>query len=1346
MEGSGKDKVNQIKEKTVLPCANRKPTLIDTGATKTVWSEDQVHNTYIQVTNTIEIEAPQPSINGPRFQGYDGSENVSNYHSYMKIPGLPREALKVHMLPQLTSGNLISLGQLCDHGCKAHFDKNRAYVIYKDKIILQGHRSKLTNGLWQMELPPKPESLNAAIDQATMAERIKFIHASLFSPTLYTWVKALKSGLLTTFPTITEQQIQKHPPRSEATVKGHLKAIKKGLKKVIEPSPAANNVTPHLIPDEDMRQNETPAQPVEIETEEENIPSPPTQNDDAEDLRTQNIYVKCEKITGQCYTDQTGRMTVTSVSGMNYVLVAYDYDSNLIWGVPIPTRTAAQIVKAYKQIYKMLQSKGLKPKLQRLDNECAQELKDFFDEKSIEFQLTPAGKHSRNLAEKTVQIWKDHFISGLSSTHPDFPVNQWCKLVEQANITLCLLCESRINPKLSAYAQSFGIFDYNKTPLAPPGMKVLAHVLPKDRKSFAPHAIKGFSIGPAMSHYRCFRIFIPDTGGTRISDTLRWFPHNNVKMPIANEDVLLRSAVQLLRTAVKARLKNQILPPLEQDNHQTLTELNELFKNRDTREKEHQQQQQEVDTAFPRVPQGITQMKNSAVPRVETTNKRVTETETVKTDTADPRVKTTNDKVTESEPEEKSTEVPENNTMQKVEELKKRLRRQIHKDQLRRNQEERNTNTARAIRQSRRERKSTKQSEFAYVCSTLNLTPEEEDLIRQANEAEEVLLSACEEEFIKNHLDKEFLNAVLDEETGKLMELKELYKTKNGNRWKEGSHRELSRLHTGCSKRGIKGTKTIKFITPDEMQKGKIATYARICADFRPSKEDPFRVRITVGGDKVQYEGETYTPTADITTAKVLFNSVLSTPLAKFMNIDIKDFYLETPMDEPEYMWLPRWVFTQEFIDEHDLESKFQGDRILVQIDRGMYGLPQAGRLAYIQLIKHLKLHGYERAGYTPGLFKHKTRDTIFSLVVDDFGVKYTSQDDANHLIAALKERFTITTDFDGKIFLGLHLDWDYKKRKVRITMPNYVKKALIRFQHKFPSHPQHSPHPCAKINFGEKVQYAKDATPTDMTKEQLTYCQQVIGVFLFYARAIDATMLAAIGSIAAHMSTSTWREMKQKITHFLDYAATHPDAELVYHASDMHLWIHTDASYLTEPKARSRAGGYHYFSSKPKLPIHDHDPPPPHNHPVFVLCKIIEAVMSSTQESETGGGYMNAKEGLLTRQAAIEMGHPQGPTPLQFDNKCAHGILTGEMKQKASRTMDMRFYWLRDRGEQGQFHIHWKRGETNLGDYSSKAGHPTKHHIAVRKLYVANTTTRTSEPRKQGAIEALHVQSARVC
>ena len=96
--------------------------------------------------------------------------------------------------------------------------------------------------------------------------------------------------------------------------------------------------------------------------------------------------------------------------------------------------------------------------------------------------------------------------------------------------------------------------------------------------------------------------------------------------------------------------------------------------------------------------------------------------------------------------------------------------------------------------------------------------------------------------------------------------------------------------------------------------------------------------------------------------------------------------------------------FPQDFIDENQIEHLFINNKILVEIRKDMYGLPQAGQLAYIALIKHLQLHGYTRAGFTPGIFKHTTRDNLFSLVVDDFGVKYTSKNDALDLIDTLKE------------------------------------------------------------------------------------------------------------------------------------------------------------------------------------------------------------------------------------------------------------------------------------------------------------------------------------------------------
>ena len=214
--------------------------------------------------------------------------------------------------------------------------------------------------------------------------------------------------------------------------------------------------------------------------------------------------------------------------------------------------------------------------------------------------------------------------------------------------------------------------------------------------------------------------------------------------------------------------------------------------------------------------------------------------------------------------------------------------------------------------------------------------------------------------------------------------------------------------------------------------------------------------------------------------------------------------------------------------------------------------------------------------------------------------------------------------------------------------------------------------------------------------------------------------MQTAVSSISSAVSTASWKELNFRINHFLDYAATHPDAHIQYRASQMHLWLHSDASYLNETKARSRNGGFFYLSNKPKLSIKPNDPPLPLNVPVLINSKIFDAVMSSVQKSETGSGFINAKGAVPMRTTLEEMGHKQGPTPIQFDNKCAVSIITDTVVQRRSKATDMRFYWLRDRQRQGQFHVYWKSAPSNLADYPSKH-HPTKHHIAVRPTYVLN-------------------------
>ena len=125
-----------------------------------------------------------------------------------------------------------------------------------------------------------------------------------------------------------------------------------------------------------------------------------------------------------------------------------------------------------------------------------------------------------------------------------------------------------------------------------------------------------------------------------------------------------------------------------------------------------------------------------------------------------------------------------------------------------------------------------------------------------------------------------------------------------------------------------------------------------------------------------------------------------------------------------------------------------------------MYGLKQVAILAYDHLRTSLEPYGYKPVVGTVGLWEHSTRPTKFCVCVDDFGIKYWSEDDKRHLLDSLRKNFRITTDLEGKDYCGLSLHWDYKNGYVDISMPQYVQNALQRLQFKPSTSPQFSPHP----------------------------------------------------------------------------------------------------------------------------------------------------------------------------------------------------------------------------------------------------------------------------------------------
>ena len=1155
----------------------------------------------------------------------------SSHEGEIDIPNLPPAARTVHIVPDLKSHSLLSIGQLCDAGCVVEFTATTVIIQHNDIVVLQGHRTPETQ-LWHIEIPKAPiAQTNAAVGSATAAELVSFAHASLFSPAISTLATALSKGYIPNFPGLSSRTLRNHPPRSSAMIKGHLDQSRKNQR---------STNTSLITPDPDAQSEPDP----------DDFPTSPPSGE-----RSHFCYVSIMEPTGQIYTDQTGKFVTPSSNGNNYLLVLYDYDSNAILAEPMKSRHGPAILSAYKLLHAKLCAAGLRPQLQRLDNECSDSLKAYMSAQDIDFQLVPPGVHRRNAAERAIRTFKNHFIAGLCSVDKDFPLHLWDRLLPQALLSLNLLRGSRLNPKLSAWAQMFGNFDFNRTPIAPPGVRVIVHEKPSKRSTWAPHGTDGWYIGPALESYRCYTVWIWDTRSIRLCDTLSWFP-TKVTMPIASSNDLILAGIQDILEALRNPTLGSPIDPLTDSHVATLKILSELL------------------TGLIPVPKPLLDPEPAPTPPL--------------------RVAT-----------------PQSPQLLRVDPIPSPGPHLVADD----------TPTPSPI-------------------PPLPITPPPTPLIVDASSSPPVTYEnstgskrrrrrqkAPKPQATAAHLEVDPPHWALhgnafNPDTGKIAQYPELSRCSEGPLWQRGNSQEIGRLAQGLGELDptIKGTNTMFFIDHKAVPKGRKITYLNVISAYRPEKKDPHRVRWTCGGDQVGYPGNVSTKTADITTAKILINSVLSTPKSKMVLTDLKDFYLGTPMERYEYMRIPVHMIPDNIMELYKLHDLVHNGYVIVEIRKGMYGLPQAGKLANDRLQKFLEPHGYCPTNVTAGLWKHKTRPIAFALVVDDFAIKYTNKDDADHLLTTLEKLYVCSTDWDAKRYCGLNLDWDYKARTCKISMPGYVERALQRFQHAAPSQPEHSPHAWQKPIYGAKTQYAPpDDISTPLDAADTKRVQEILGTFLYYARAVDSSMLVALGTLATQQSKGT-RATMIALTQLLNYAATHPDASILFVASDMCLHVSSDASYLSVPKARSRASGYHYLSNRPldpSTPPLPTDPDPPANGAIHIYCQILKEVLSSASESELAALFHNGKEACPLRICLEELGHPQPPTPIQTDNSTAAGIANESVKQKRSKAIDMRFYWIRDRVRQGQFLVYWKKGILKKADYFTKH-HPTSHHRAIRSSY----------------------------
>jgi hypothetical protein len=300
----------------------------------------------------------------------------------------------------------------------------------------------------------------------------------------------------------------------------------------------------------------------------------------------------------------------------------------------------------------------------------------------------------------------------------------------------------------------------------------------------------------------------------------------------------------------------------------------------------------------------------------------------------------------------------------------------------------------------------------------------------------------------------------------------------------------------------------------------------------------------------------------------------------------------------------------QETIDKYNLIELAPDRKVYIEIQKGMYGLPQAGILANELLQRNLAKDGYRPTQHAHGLWTHDTRPISFLLVVDDFGVKYVGCEHAEHLMEFIKKNYNISSDWNGSAYCSLTLDWDYKYGTVDLSIPGYIKAALHKYQHAAPARPEHAPHTWNPPIYGGETQYVEDKTTSPaLSDKDVNKLQQLTGTLLYYARAVDQTLIMPINFLASEQSKATAVAADKVIKH-INYCNTHPETKIRYHASDMILHINSDDSYLSEIEAKSRAGGFFYMGSSTnsdrKLTSGE----------ILIISKVLKHVMSSAAEA----------------------------------------------------------------------------------------------------------------------------------
>jgi hypothetical protein len=269
--------------------------------------------------------------------------------------------------------------------------------------------------------------------------------------------------------------------------------------------------------------------------------------------------------------------------------------------------------------------------------------------------------------------------------------------------------------------------------------------------------------------------------------------------------------------------------------------------------------------------------------------------------------------------------------------------------------------------------------------------------------------------------------------------------------WQTAFRKDFGSMAQGDNKTGQKGMNAMFVVTHDKIKhvlhQGKKITYGNPVVDYWPQKEDLHQIQITAGGNLVQYNSSPSVNTEDLDTSKLHWNIVISTKQARYMCLDIIIFSLQPTLITSNTCKCR--LHCSLFGSKSNIMVKMVYKRYIhLEMQRAVWGLPQAGILAKKHRRCKLDPFGYYKHVNTLGLWYHESRPISLTLVVDNFGIKYKTKDDINHLIGAIKSTYTVTEDWTGNLHCSITLNWDYENRMVDILMLGYIEKKLQEYRH----------------------------------------------------------------------------------------------------------------------------------------------------------------------------------------------------------------------------------------------------------------------------------------------------------